>query len=303
MQPLQQQNAGYDRAITVFSPDGRLFQVEYAREAVKRGTTSLGLKSKEGVVLIVDKRTVSRLVEAKSIEKIFQIDNHIGAATSGLVADARALIERARIESQINKITYNEPILVGGLAKKIKKICDMKQMYTQNGGVRPFGSALIIGGVNGEEVKLFETDPSGALIEYKATAIGSGVQAAMDVFEESYEDDISLEGAINLGLDALYEATEGRTTAQSVEIAVIEVDTQSYRKLSEDEVSKYVEALLERKAEEEEEEAAEEEAEETEAAEESVEAEEVKEAESEEVSEEESDKNDEENLSEEGSEE
>ncbi|WP_296855242.1 archaeal proteasome endopeptidase complex subunit alpha [Methanobrevibacter sp.] len=251
MQPLQQQNAGYDRAITVFSPDGRLFQVEYAREAVKRGTTSLGLKSKEGVVLIVDKRTVSRLVEAKSIEKIFQIDNHIGAATSGLVADARALIERARIESQINRITYNEPILVGGLAKKI---CDMKQMYTQNGGVRPFGSALIIGGVNGEEVKLFETDPSGALIEYKATAIGSGVQAAMDVFEERYEDDISLYDAINLGLDALYEATEGRTTAQSVEIAVIEVDTQSYRKLSDDEVSEYVEALLERNAEEEEEE-------------------------------------------------
>lgn len=288
MQPLQQQNAGYDRAITVFSPDGRLFQVEYAREAVKRGTTSLGLKSKDGVVLIVDKRTVSRLVEAKSIEKIFQIDNHIGAATSGLVADARALIERARIESQINKITYNEPILVGGLAKKI---CDMKQMYTQNGGVRPFGSALIIGGVNGNEVKLFETDPSGALIEYKATAIGSGVQAAMDVFEERFEDDLSLEDAINLGLDALYEATEGRTTEQSVEIAVIEVDTQAYRKLSDDEVSKYVEGLLERKAEEEEEESGDEE-----------EAEE--DAESEEGSEEELDENgSEDSNAEEGSEE
>ena len=291
MQPLQQQNAGYDRAITVFSPDGRLFQVEYAREAVKRGTTSLGLKSKDGVVLIVDKRTVSRLVEAKSIEKIFQIDNHIGAATSGLVADARALIERARIESQINKITYNEPILVGGLAKKI---CDMKQMYTQNGGVRPFGSALIIGGVNGDDVKLFETDPSGALIEYKATAIGSGVQAAMDVFEERYEDNLSLEDAISLGLDALYEATEGRTTEQSVEIAVIEVDTQAYRKLSDDEVSKYVEALLERTAEEEsEEEADEDDAEEAEEA-----------ADSEENSEEEVDENvSEEENGEEGSEE
>jgi len=247
MQPLQQ-NAGYDRAITVFSPDGRLFQVEYAREAVKRGTTSLGLKSKDGVVLIVDKRTVSRLVEAKSIEKIFQIDDHIGAATSGLVADARALIERARIESQINKITYNEPILVDGLAKKI---CDMKQLYTQNGGVRPFGSALIIGGVNGNVCKLFETDPSGALIEYKATAIGSGVQAAMDVFEERYEEDLTLDEAINLGLDALYEANGGKTTTKSVEIAVIEVETQSYRKLSDDEVEKYVEALLERNAEEE----------------------------------------------------
>jgi len=259
MQPLQQQNAGYDRAITVFSPDGRLFQVEYAREAVKRGTTSLGLKSKDGVVLIVDKRTVSRLVEAKSIEKIFQIDDHIGVATSGLVADARALVERARIESQINKITYNEPILVGGLAKKI---CDMKQMYTQNGGVRPFGSALIIGGVNGNEARLFETDPSGALIEYKATAIGSGVQAAVDVFEECYEEDLSLEDAINLGLDALYEATEGKTTEQSVEIAVIEVATQAYRKLSDEEVSEYVKALLERKEEDEEEEEEEEDIEE-----------------------------------------
>ena len=250
MQPLQQ-NAGYDRAITVFSPDGRLFQVEYAREAVKRGTTSLGIKSKEGVVLVVDKRTTSRLVEAKSIEKIFQIDDHIGAATSGLVADARALIERARIESQINRITYNEPILVSGLAKKI---CDMKQLYTQNGGVRPFGSALIIGGVNGDSVRLFETDPSGALIEYKATAIGSGVQAAMAVFEENYDEDCTLEEAIELGLDALYEATNGATTENSVEIAVIEVETQAYRKLSDDEVAKYVEALIERNAEEEEEE-------------------------------------------------
>ena len=273
MQPLQQ-NAGYDRAITVFSPDGRLFQVEYAREAVKRGTTSLGIKSKEGVVLVVDKRTTSRLVEAKSIEKIFQIDNHIGAATSGLVADARALIERARIESQINRITYNEPILVSGLAKKI---CDMKQLYTQNGGVRPFGSALIIGGVNGDSVRLFETDPSGALIEYKATAIGSGVAAAMDVFEENYDEECTLEEAIELGLDALYEATNGATTENSVEIAVIEVATQAYRKLSDDEVAKYVEALIERNAEEEEEEVEEDSEEDSEEAEE-VDEEEVEEA-------------------------
>ena len=138
----------------------------------------------------------------------------------------------------------------------------MKQMYTQNGGVRPFGSALIIGGVNGNEARLFETDPSGALIEYKATAIGSGVQAAVDVFEECYEEDLSLEDAINLGLDALYEATEGKTTEQSVEIAVIEVATQAYRKLSDEEVSEYVKALLERKEEDEEEEEEEEDIEE-----------------------------------------
>ena len=241
MQPLQ--NAGYDRAITVFSPDGRLFQVEYAREAVKRGTTSLGVKSKEGIVLLVDKRTTSKLVETKSIEKIFQIDDHIGAATSGLVADARTLIERARMESQINKITYNEPIRVEALAKRI---CDMKQMYTQNGGVRPFGSALIIGGVTNGGCKLFETGPSGALIEYKATAIGSGRTAAMEVFEENYKEDLNIGEAIDLALDAVYEATEGKTTAESVEIAVIDKETKKYRKITDDEVATHVEALLTR---------------------------------------------------------
>ena len=101
---------GYDRAITVFSPDGRLFQVEYAREAVKRGTTAVGIKSEEGVVLLVDKRITSDLIESKSIEKIFQIDDHIGAVTSGLVADARVLIDRARIEAMVNRIYYDEDI-------------------------------------------------------------------------------------------------------------------------------------------------------------------------------------------------
>ena len=216
MQPLQ--NAGYDRAITVFSPDGRLFQVEYAREAVKRGTTSIGVKCPDGIVLAVDKRTTSTLVESSSIEKLFKIDEHIGAATSGLVADARALVERARVEAQINKITYSEPIRVDTLSKKL---CDMLQLYTQNGGVRPFGSALIIGGVYNEKCKLFETDPSGALIEYKATAIGSGRSAAMEIFEEEYSDDLSIDDAIALAIRAINEATEHDTTSDNVEIAVI----------------------------------------------------------------------------------
>ena len=239
MQPLK--NDGYDRAITVFSPDGRLFQVEYEREAVKRGTTSIGVKSSEGIVLAVDKRTTSNLVEASSIEKIFKIDEHIGAATSGLVADARALVERARVEAQINKITYSEPIRVESLSKKL---CDMLQLYTQNGGVRPFGSALIIGGVYDEKCKLFETDPSGALIEYKATAIGSGRSAAMDIFEEEYEDDITLSGAIGLAIKAIDEATDHDTTSNNVEIAVIKKDTGNYEKLSQEDVQKFIDEVL-----------------------------------------------------------
>ena len=239
MQPLQ--NAGYDRAITVFSPDGRLFQVEYAREAVKRGTTSIGIKCSEGIVLAVDKRTTSNLVEATSIEKIFKIDEHIGAATSGLVADARALVERARVEAQINKITYSEPIRVDSLSKKL---CDMLQMYTQNGGVRPFGSALIIGGVYDGICKLLETDPSGALIEYKATAIGSGRSAAMDIFEDQYKDDMNLNEAINLALTAINEATEHETTANNVEIAVIKCGEEVYTKLSQEEVQTFIDEVV-----------------------------------------------------------
>ena len=118
----------YDWEITVFSPDGRLFQVEYAREAVKRGTTTVGIKFKNGIALIVDKRITSRLIEPNSIEKIFKIDEHIGCATSGLVADARALVERARLEAQINRLTYEQPIQIKAL---VKKICDFKQTYTQ----------------------------------------------------------------------------------------------------------------------------------------------------------------------------
>ncbi len=239
MQPLQ--NAGYDRAITVFSPNGRLFQVEYAREAVKRGTTSIGIKCSEGIVLAVDKRTTSNLVEATSIEKIFKIDEHIGAATSGLVADARALVERARVEAQINKITYSEPIRVDNLSKKL---CDMLQLYTQNGGVRPFGSALIIGGVYDGDCKLFETDPSGALIEYKATAIGSGRSAAMDIFEDKYEDNMTLDEAINLALSAINEATDHETTANNVEIAVIKCGEEVYTKLSQDEVQTFIDEVV-----------------------------------------------------------
>jgi proteasome alpha subunit len=209
------------------------------------------VKSTEGVVLVVDKRPTSKLVEPKSIEKIFKIDEHIGAATSGLVADARNLIEKARMEAQINRITYNEPIRVESLAKKI---CDLKQMYTQHGGVRPFGSALIIGGVNDTSVRLFETDPSGALIEYKATAIGSGRAMAMEEFEKKYRDDMNLEEAMELALDAVYEATEGKTTVESVEIAVIDSETKKFRKLSDDDLVDHVEELLIRKPKEEEEE-------------------------------------------------
>jgi proteasome alpha subunit len=233
---------GYDRAITVFSPDGRLFQVEYAREAVKRGTTSVGIKATDGVALLVDKRISSRLLEPQSTEKIFQVDDHIGAVTSGLVADARALVDRARVDAQINRVVYNEPIGIETLAKKI---ADHKQTFTQYGGVRPYGTALLIGGIDDSGPRLFETDPSGALLMVKATGIGSGRTAVMEFLEEKYNEDADIDNAIRLGLEALYKATEGKIAVDTIEIATINAKDNRFTKLSMDALEEYVKSVLE----------------------------------------------------------
>jgi len=227
----------YDRAITVFSPDGRLFQVEYAREAVKRGTTTVGIKFKNGVALIVDKRITSRLIEPSSIEKIFKIDEHIGCATSGLVADARALVERARLEAQINRLTFDQPIQVKTLTRRI---CDFKQTYTQYGGVRPFGTALLIGGVDDTGARLFATDPSGAMMEYKATAEGEGRDLAIEYFEKNYKENMERDEAIILGLKALIYATEKKLEKRAIEIGVVE-EGKVFEILSAEQTEKYFE--------------------------------------------------------------
>jgi len=234
MQPGQM---AYDRAITVFSPDGRLFQVEYARVAVTRGNTTAGLKFKNGVVLMADKKIGSRLVETTSIEKIFQIDEHVGAATSGLVADARVLVDYARLVAQINKVTYSERI---GVDLLVKRICDFKQNYTQYGGVRPFGTALLVAGVDDTGNHLFETDPSGALVSYKAGSIGAGRNAVMELFEEKWKEGMAQDDAVLLGLEALQKASEGeKLDSKAVEVGLV-VEGQRFRRLPETEVAGYL---------------------------------------------------------------
>lgn len=230
MQPGQM---AYDRGSTVFSPDGRLFQVEYAREAVKKGSTTIGLKYKDGVALIVDKRSTSRLLEPKSTEKIHDIDDYVGCATSGLVADARVLVDEARKQAQIHRVNFGENI---GVEMLVKKICDYKQNFTQYGGVRPFGTALLVAGTDDLGAHLFETDPSGALVAYKATGIGNGRPAVMDMFEKEYKDDMEFADAMKLGLNALKAAIEEDPKAESVEIGVAEVG-RKFRRLSEEEVA------------------------------------------------------------------
>ncbi len=237
---MQPSNEAYDRASTIFSPDGRLFQVEYAREAVKRGTTTVGLKYTNGVVLIVDKRISSSLIEPDSIEKIFQINDHIGCATSGLIADARALVDRARLDAQINEITYDEKIPIKTL---VKRICDFKQAYTQYGGARPFGTTLLIAGVDAEGPQLFATDPSGSFMEYKANSEGIGRSDAMAYFEEKYKENMTLEESIDMGIKAIKKGSKGKLNPDAIEIAVIDAK-EKFCRLSHDESKNYVKKAI-----------------------------------------------------------
>ncbi len=232
--------AGYDRAITVFSPDGKLFQVQYAQEAVKRGLTALGIKVNEGAVLAAEKRVRSKLVEEVSIEKIFQVDGHIGATASGLIADARVLIDHARIEAQINRLRYDEPMSVQSLAKKIG---DIQQLYTQHGGVRPFGARLLIAGVDNKGPQLYETDPSGVVAAYKCQAIGGGAQNVTEYLERNYDEKATLEGTIRLALESLRLVVEGELDAEKVEMAIIPAKTTQFEKLSTADIEKYVKQI------------------------------------------------------------
>ncbi|HIG03941.1 MAG TPA: archaeal proteasome endopeptidase complex subunit alpha [Candidatus Poseidoniales archaeon] len=235
---MQPSGRGYDHSITMFSPDGRLFQVEYARESVKRGTTTAGLKFRDGVVLVCDKRIASRLILPESIEKMFKIDEHIGFATSGLVADARQLVDRARVECQVNRITYAAPIPVDMLTKKM---CDFMQSFTQYGGARPYGTALLIGGVDENGIHLFETDPSGAYQSYHAGAIGSGRNTVIDFFESNWKDNLTMNAAMKLGLEGLRKSLDTELNREAIEVVVIDAD--GYRILNREQVVKQIDRL------------------------------------------------------------
>ncbi|MFD1585778.1 archaeal proteasome endopeptidase complex subunit alpha [Halorientalis brevis] len=237
MQGNSQQQA-YDRGITIFSPDGRLYQVEYAREAVKRGTASVGVRTTDGVVLAADTRVRSPLLERSSVEKLHKIDDHVGIASAGHVADARQLIDFARRDAQVNQLRYEEPIDVESLTKDIT---DQIQQYTQTGGARPFGVALIVGGIQNGEPRLFETDPSGTPYEWQALAVGGNREDLLSYFEEEYREDLDLDGGIDLALSALAEVGDSEVTPEGVALGTIDVETEQYRQHTDEEIATYLE--------------------------------------------------------------
>ena len=226
----------YDRAITVFSPDGRLFQVEYAMELVNRGATILGIRCSEGVVLGAEE-TVEALEETEYSWKIFKIDDHIGAAIVGLSSDARVLIDQARVYAQSNKLTYDEPIDV---EVTTKRVCDIKQLYTQHAGVRPFGVSIVFGGVDKTGNQLFGTHPSGTYRSYKATAVGAGRETVTNMLKEKYREDMKLEDTIKLGVKCLVKALEARQLPPRMKIGVIPSATKKLEMISDEKIGEYV---------------------------------------------------------------
>jgi len=227
----------YDGAITIFSPEGRIYQVEYALELVKRGSPIVGVKCSEGVVLAAVEPRLSKLALPMNSKKIFKIDDHVGMAIAGLSPDARVLIREARLYSQSNRLLYDEPVEVEDLASTVG---DLLQRYTQNAGVRPFGVSLLIGGVDQFRASLLSTDPSGSYRGYKATAVGRNNEKAKKYLSENYRGEMGLEEAVALALKALAEAEDEELEAGGVSVAVIPTETKLFRFLSLEEVEKHL---------------------------------------------------------------
>ncbi|HII72531.1 TPA: archaeal proteasome endopeptidase complex subunit alpha [Candidatus Woesearchaeota archaeon] len=235
MQSLNHQMMGYDRAITMFSPDGRLLQVEYAKKTVKQGSTAVGLVCSDGVLLVTDKRIVDPLVVTEAIEKIFQIDDHIGCTASGIISDARVLIERAQLKAQQHQVTYDGAIDV---LTVVKNICDLKQFCTQSGGLRPFGVSILVAGIDSDGPKLFQTDPTGIFFQYYAVAIGEGEEGIEEVLHKKYKPSMTIADALKLCVEALKTVLDENFNAERLDAAYIKTEDKVFRKVDKKELDR-----------------------------------------------------------------
>lgn len=225
---------GYDRSITMFSPDGRLLQVEYAKKTVKQGSTAMAMVCKDGVVFVVDKRVTSKLLVAEAIEKMFRVDDHIAVAAAGIISDARVLVDRAQLKAQQHAVTYDSKV---DLLTVVKEVCDLKQVCTQSAGLRPFGVSLLVGGVEEDgTVKLFLTEPYGLYFQYRATVIGEGEAEVEAVLQKRYRPNMSVEEGLKLGLSAMKEYLKDEFNVERVDAAYINVKDKRFTLLNNDEI-------------------------------------------------------------------
>ena len=228
----------YDRSITMFSPDGRLLQVEYAKKTVRQGSSALGIACKDGVVLVSDKRITSKLIVPEAIEKMFNIDSHIIATAAGIISDARVLVDRAQLRAQQHLVTFDSKVDVLTI---VKEICDLKQVCTQSAGLRPFGVSLLVAGVEEDGmVKLFLTEPYGLYFQYRAAAIGEGEAELDEILKKKYKPSLTVQEGLKLGILVMKEFLKDGFNVERVDAAYVDVKTKRSRKLTDDEIKALV---------------------------------------------------------------
>ncbi len=226
---------GYDMTPTMYSPDGRIYQVEYAIETVKRGTLAIGIATKQGVIMAVEEKP--RTLQTRNItQKIFQVDYHIGVAAAGYIPDARIQVDGARFFSQGNRMTYDESVEVATVAKHL---ADQAHQFTQYGGVRPNGVSMIIAGIDQKKESIYVTDPSGTYVQFAAVAIGAGSDDVNTFLEKHYKDDLSLEDAASLAIAAINLKAEAKDGINNIKMAKITTESKIFEKVSESDLQHY----------------------------------------------------------------
>lgn len=226
---------GYDMTPTMYSPDGRIYQVEYAIETVKRGTLAIGIVCEDGVIMAVEEKP--RTLQSTDVtQKIFQVDHHIGVAAAGYIPDARVQVDNARFFSQGNRLTYDESVEVATVAKHI---ADQSHQFTQYSGVRPNGVALIIAGIDQKGKSIYITDPSGTYVQYSAIAIGAGSEDVNSFLEKHYDAKMGLGDAAALGIAAINLKAEQKAETGHIKMAKITTDKGTFEKVSESELQGY----------------------------------------------------------------
>lgn len=235
MEQAEHQMMGYDRASTMFSPDGRLLQVEYAKKAVKQGITAIGMTCRDGALIITDKRLTEKLIVAKSVEKVSQIDDHVAAASSGFMMDGRVLIERAQLLAQQHRVMNDEPMEIIEL---VKEIADLKQFYTQYGGARPFGVSILFAGVD-DKPRVYVTDPTGIFFEYKATAIGEDENEMKVILNREYKETMTIDEGIKLAISAFKRTMKKDFSLERIDGAYITEKDRMFTRIDKTKIAKH----------------------------------------------------------------